>query len=207
MVAAALPGATQLEIAFVAGGGLSRGTTLTAIEGLQTGGRARVAGQIVTVPPAWKRRSVDFPSGPAQVTSIPWGDISTATRSTGVGDVVTYTRVPMAGLQPALALALRVPGARRAVSALARKVLSGPDGDARERSRSEVVAEAHRGTAVVEAALTTPNGYALTADSVVRVVDRVLAGCVPGGAWTPSQAHGAEFVLDLDGVTLERKPL
>ena len=52
------------------------------------------------------------------------------------------------------------------------------------------------------ASLTTPNGYSLTADSVLRVVERVLAGSVSAGAHTPSKAHGATFVLDLDGVTL-----
>jgi saccharopine dehydrogenase (NAD+, L-lysine-forming) len=207
MVAGALPGADRLEIAFVAGGGLSRGTTITAIEGMQHAGRARQGGALVTVPVAWKRRSFEFPSGRKQVTSIPWGDVSTAFRSTGVGDVITYTQVPMARLQPALALALRIPGARPALTAAARKLLSGPDINRRSTTRSEIVVEAHRAGAHVDGALTTPNGYALTADSVVHVVDRVLAGCVPAGAWTPSQAHGAEFVLELDGVSLDRKPL
>ncbi|HSR25571.1 MAG TPA: saccharopine dehydrogenase, partial [Candidatus Eisenbacteria bacterium] len=67
----------------------------------------------------------------------------------------------------------------------------------------EVWAEASdgRGRTVV-GTLTTPNGYAFTADSLVRVVERVLGGEVPAGARTPSGAHGAEFVLGLDGVTL-----
>jgi saccharopine dehydrogenase (NAD+, L-lysine-forming) len=207
MVAAALPGADSLELAFRAGGGMSRGTTLTALESMTNGGRARVGGAIVNVPAGWKRRSFEFPSGSAVVSSIPWGDVSTATRSTGVGNVVTYTQVPLARLQPALAVLLKAPGARSGLAAIVRKTLTGPDLDARTHTRAEVVAEAHRGTAVVEAAMITPNGYALTADSVVRVVDRVLAGCVPAGAWTPSQAHGAEFVLELDGVSLERKPV
>jgi saccharopine dehydrogenase (NAD+, L-lysine-forming) len=206
MVAAALPDADRIELAFRIGGGMSRGTALTAIEGLDSGGRARVSGQIVRVPAGWRRRRFEFPSGPSTVTSIPWGDVSTATRSTGVGDVVTYTAVPMARLQPAVALALRVPGARRAASAMVGRFLSGPGDTKRSDSRAEVVAEASRGGATVDAALTTPNAYALTADSVLRVVERVLSGCVPVGAWTPSQAHGADFVLELDGVTLERKP-
>ncbi|MDQ1688519.1 MAG: hypothetical protein QOK42_1494 [Frankiaceae bacterium] len=207
MVAAALPGADRIELAFRIGGGMSRGTALTAINGLGSGGLARVAGQIVPVPAGWRRREFDFPSGPATVTSIPWGDVSTATRSTGVGDVVTYTAVPMARLQPVAALALRMPGARRAASTLVSRLVRGPGDERRARTRAEVVAEAGRGSTTVDAALTTPNAYALTADSVLRVVDRVLAGCVPGGAWTPSQAHGAEFILELDDVSLERKPV
>lgn len=206
MVAGALPGADRIELGFRAGGGMSRGTTLTALDSLGTGGRARVDGKIVNVPAAWKRRSFDLPSRTATLTSIPWGDVSTATRSTGVPNVVVYTEVPMARLQPGLALLLKVPGTKAGLSAIARRALSGPSTDTRSRTRSEVVAEAHRGSESVDAALTTPNGYALTADSVVRIVERVQAGAVPPGAWTPSQAHGAEFVLDLDGVALERKP-
>lgn len=206
MVAGALPGADRIELAFRAGGGMSRGTTLTALESLGTGGRARVDGRIVTVPAAWKRRAFEFPSRTATVTSIPWGDVSTATRSTGVPNVTVYTEVPLARLQPGLALLLGIPGTKQGLSMVARRVLSGPSGDVRDRTRSEVVAEAHRGPEKVEAAISAPNGYALTADSVVRIVERVQAGAVPAGAWTPSQAHGTEFVLELDGVTLERKP-
>lgn len=206
MVAGALPGADRIELAFRAGGGMSRGTTLTALESLGTGGRARVDGRIVAVPAAWRRRAFEFPSRTATVTSIPWGDVSTATRSTGVPNVTVYTEVPLARLQPGLALLLGIPGTKQGLSMVARRVLSGPSGDVRDRTRSEVVAEAHRGPEKVEAAISAPNGYALTADSVVRIVERVQAGAVPAGAWTPSQAHGTEFVLELDGVTLERKP-
>jgi saccharopine dehydrogenase (NAD+, L-lysine-forming) len=46
----------------------------------------------------------------------------------------------------------------------------------------------------------TPDGYALTAEASVRAVERVLAGGVPAGALTPSQAFGADFIKDLSGV-------
>jgi saccharopine dehydrogenase (NAD+, L-lysine-forming) len=81
--------------------------------------------------------------------------------------------------------------------------VTGPDEARRSRSNSQVFVEARSPDGrTVTGSLTTPNGYALTADSVLRVVERVLAGSVPAGAHTPSKAHGAGFVLDLDGVTL-----
>jgi saccharopine dehydrogenase (NAD+, L-lysine-forming) len=55
----------------------------------------------------------------------------------------------------------------------------------------------------VSVALTGPNGYDLTADAVVRAVERILAGGVPAGAHTPSSAFGADFVRELDGVVVD----
>jgi short subunit dehydrogenase-like uncharacterized protein len=52
----------------------------------------------------------------------------------------------------------------------------------------------------VEAALTAPNAYDLTADSVVRAITRLAS--VPPGAHTPSSAFGARYVTELDGVTV-----
>ena len=206
LVATELPAADSLEIAFRAGGGLSRGTAVTSIEGMRNGGKARVDGRITSVPPGWRRRSFDFPSGAQTATSIPWGDVATATRSTGISNVVTYTPVPLASLQPVLGAAMRIPGVQAGMTALTRRLVGGPDDSKRARSRCEIVVEATAGDKVVEAAMVTPNGYSLTADSVLRIVERVLDGAVPAGALTPSQAHGADFVLGLDGVELVRPP-
>jgi len=206
MVVAALPDARALDIAFVAGGGPSRGTARTALEGLRLGTRARVDGRIATLP-RMRRRTAVFPSGPTTVTAVPWGDVSTAYHSTGVGDVVTYTRLPTSRAADAgrrlAAGVLRMPGARAALTTLVDRRVRGPDVERRSGSRCEVWVEArdHEGRRM-SGSLTTPNGYDLTADSVVRVVDRVLAGAVPPGAHTPSQAHGPGFVLELDGVEL-----
>ena len=203
MLVERLPGTTDLEIAFRGGGGLSPGTARTAIEGITHGGRARVDGGLVAVPPGWRRRIVDLPSGPCSVTSIPWGDVSTAFHSTGVGNVTAYTVVPLSRGQGLVAPVVRVPGVRRLLQTLVSRALTGPGPDRREHSRTEVWvrASAADGSAAV-GTMTTPNGYSLTADSVVRVVERLLAGEVAAGAWTPSRAHGPTFALKLDGVVL-----
>lgn len=207
MVVERLPDASSLDIAFRAGGGLSPGTARTAVEGMGTGGRARVDGRIVSVPAGWRRRTVDFASGPVTVTSIPWGDVSTAFHSTGVPEIVTYIHLPGGGstswLQRLTQPAARIPAVRRVLGAVAARPVTGPDEARRTRSNCQVFVEARSPDGrTVTGSLTTPNGYALTADSVLRVVERVLAGSVSPGAHTPSKAHGAGFVLDLDGVTL-----
>ena len=207
MVVARLPDATGLDIAFRAGGGLSPGTARTAVEGLGHGGRARVGGRITPVPSGWRRRTADFASGPVTVTSIPWGDVSTAFHSTGVPDIVTFTLLPGGGATAAMqrlaGSAARIPGVRRVLAASVGRRVSGPDDERRSRSRCQVWVEARAADGrIATGSLTAPNGYALTADSVLRVVERVIAGKVDAGAHTPSQAHGADFVLELDGVTL-----
>ena len=207
MVVQRLPDASELDIAFLAGGGASRGTTRTAIEGLGSGSRARIGGRIATVPAHWRRRTVPFPSGARTVASIPWGDVSTAFHSTGVPDTVTFTRVPTGNvaalLQRIAGPAVRVPGVRRVLTAAVGRRADGPDRDRRSRTRSEIWVEARNADGgAASGSLTGPNAYSLTADSVLRVVDRVLSGRVGPGAHTPSRAHGPDFVLELDGVAL-----
>ena len=91
LLAAALPGADRLDLAFVVGGGPSPGTARTTIEGMGKGSRARIDGMITEVPVGWRTIRADFPSGPRTVASIPWGDVSTAYYSTGIGTITTYT--------------------------------------------------------------------------------------------------------------------
>jgi short subunit dehydrogenase-like uncharacterized protein len=86
-----LPSATRLLLAFHSVGGLSRGTATTMIENLHRGGLIRRNGVLTPVPAAWRTRKVDFGRGPRTVVSIPWGDVSTAYRSTGIPNIEVYT--------------------------------------------------------------------------------------------------------------------
>ncbi|WNV83503.1 saccharopine dehydrogenase NADP-binding domain-containing protein [Umezawaea sp. Da 62-37] len=205
MLAAALPGATHLDLAFTAGGGTSPGTTKTSVEGSATGGRARVDGELRNVRLGHRRRSAAFRSGARDVGSIPWGDVSTAYRSTGIPNITTFTVMPgLTGhLQALFAPLLRTSLVQGFGKAVAHRI-AGPDEALRGRTRSEVwgeVSDAEGRTASM--ALTAPNGYDLTADAVVRIVQRLLTGDVPAGSHTPSSAFGADFVRTLDGVTVD----
>src|SRR5262249_27137285 len=89
-VADRLPGATRLEIAFAATGGLSAGTAKSALEQLPKGNFVRQGGKLVRLPPGHEIRRVRFYDKERTVASIPWGDLETAYRSTGIGDITTY---------------------------------------------------------------------------------------------------------------------
>jgi short subunit dehydrogenase-like uncharacterized protein len=52
----------------------------------------------------------------------------------------------------------------------------------------------------VTATLETPEAYRFTAESAVECMQRVLAGKVPPGSWTPGRAFGPHFAAELPGV-------
>jgi short subunit dehydrogenase-like uncharacterized protein len=86
-LAAKLPSAHQLTLAFSAGGGPSPGTAKTSVEGLGKGGRIRKDGVVTQVPLAWKTRTIPFASGDRYAMTIPWGDVFTAYISTGIPNI------------------------------------------------------------------------------------------------------------------------
>jgi short subunit dehydrogenase-like uncharacterized protein len=51
--------------------------------------------------------------------------------------------------------------------------------------------------------LETPEPYQLTLATALGATRRVLAGDVPPGARTPSQAFGASFITEVGGSTIE----
>ncbi|WP_158840511.1 saccharopine dehydrogenase family protein [Saccharothrix deserti] len=202
MLHQALPTATHLDLAFVVQGGASAGTARTAVEGSGGGGRARVDGEIRGVKLGHRRRTAHFRDRPRDVGAIPWGDVSTAYRSTGIPNITTFTTFPgvLSSLQPLTAPLLRTGLAQRLGKAVARRI-GGPNDSTRSKTRCEVFGEVwdEQGNRV-RAALTGPNAYDLTADSVVTAVQRL--GDATPGAHTPSSAFGADYVRALDGVVV-----
>ncbi len=92
------------------------------------------------------------------------------------------------------------PVTRYLLARIARDV-SGPDAETRAHSRSHVWGEARSADgSVARIELDAPNGYALTVDAALAIVQRMLLQPPASGYWTPAQWLGAEFVLDLPGV-------
>lgn len=203
-LAEALPGAERLELAFAGSGGASwsRGTLVTMLEGLPAIGWERRDGRLIPVKPLARELEIDFPGlGRRRVTQIPWGDLSSAFRTTGIPNLRTFAAMPPRAvralrlLRPLLPLAGR-PAIKSWLQARVRRKVSGPSAEARERSRMHLWG---RATAAdgrsVERTLTTPEGYTLTARVAVEAARRALAGELEPGARTPTQAFG-ESLLD-----------
>ena len=207
-----LPSATHLKLAFKSRyGKLSPGTTKTMLEGLPEGGRIRKEGWIVKVPPAWKVETIAFTAeSTSTAVTIPWGDVSTAFYSTGIPNIEVFV-----GASPDQIRRLRMPGLVRWMSGvkpvqaflkaqITRRV-TGPSDAERARDEMYLYGEASDPAgSKVALRLRTPEGYSLTADVSVAAMLRVLEGRLPAGAYTPSMAFGADFVLGFDGVRLSR---
>jgi saccharopine dehydrogenase (NAD+, L-lysine-forming) len=200
-----LPSATSLEIAFTGTGRASRGTLKTTVEQMGRGGAVRRQGRVVQVPTGWTTRTVDFGAGgpgARTVVSIPWGDVSTAYRSTGIPNVTVYTYLPPTArrllrwsryIQPLLSWE----PLKRLLKLWIDQQPPGPTKEERQNGSTHVwarVTDPDGGRAV--ARLTGPEAYAFTAQTAVAAAERVLDGKATPGYQTPASAFGADFVLE-----------
>ncbi len=207
-----LPTADHLVLAFEAGGGPSRGTALTSVEGLGSGGRVRVDGTLRRVPLAWKTRTFERPDAGGHsvrrsAMTIPWGDVFTAFVSTGIPNIEVYMALSPTTIARARRLRWLRPllGSAPVQKFLKRRVehsVQGPSADARDASETHVWGEASDALGNrVALRLRTPNGYALTATAATGIAQHFLAGgAIDPGYRTPSQIMGPEYVMALPGV-------
>lgn len=208
-VADQLPDAQYLQIGIYFGGGMqaSAGTTKSALEILSNGGLVRRNGKLVTYPLGQGARTIRYQKGERRALPFPWGDLSTAYRSTGIPNITTFMVVA-----PSMSRSLRYTGPLLRAG-LAIKPL--------RRAAQQVVDWRHKGQAAtlgkggttrlwaqvnnkagdkVEAWLDTLEGYHFTAAAGIRAIERVLE-TAPLGALAPSQVLGADFVLEIEGTT------
>ena len=203
----ALPDAHQLRLGFRPSGAISPGSAQTMVEALGEGGAIRRDGKLVRVPAAYRVRQVAFqPQKPRLAMTIPWGDLSTAFRSTGIPNIEVYVpttarNVRMMRLAYSARGLLRRSAVQNLLKSLAKRFMKGPSAVALSTRECLVWGEvSNEAGHVTVKRLRLPDAYAFTAISALAVVTRVLAGEVKPGAWTPSQAFGSWFVLEIEGV-------
>jgi short subunit dehydrogenase-like uncharacterized protein len=199
-------GAVELELAFAGLDSISGGTMKTAIEGIGKGGMVRRGGRLERVPIGWKKIDVPFRDKTRSAVSIPWGDIATAYRSTGIPDITVYSAMApaQARILPfvrVMAPLLRIGAVQR--FAKARVKVRGPDEAHREKLRGHLWGRVRAADGRTrEATLEVPDSYDLTVTSSLEIVERVIAGQVAPGVTTPSQAFGWRFITELPGCDL-----
>jgi short subunit dehydrogenase-like uncharacterized protein len=208
MLAERMPDATQLALAFYSkGSSLSRGTTNTMLESIGEGGAIRRDGRIVRVPMAYDVREIPFSCGTRTAMTIPWGDVATAFRTTGIPNIRVYVAthprtvrrmrlirplLPIVGWKPIRRLLQRFANRR-----------TGPDAKTRAGARMYLWGEVTNASGARRTmTLTTPEGYAFTVCSAMNAVERVLESTRPG-AFTPAQLLGASFVATVPRVVLD----
>jgi len=130
-VAARLPAATRLEIAYETVGGASRGTLGTVLPQLHRPGVRRHDGALVTRSPAAGQLRIDLGGGVRTAVTNPHrGDLVTAFSSTRVGDIETFTvfGAPLVAVMRAGRLAAPLLDSRGWQWALRRLLARLPDG-------------------------------------------------------------------------------
>jgi short subunit dehydrogenase-like uncharacterized protein len=205
-----LPDAERLTLAIDGLGTFSPGTVKSIVEGLDRPGAVRENGAVRSVPVAWKTREFDFGLGAKPGVTVPWGTISTAYYSTGVGTIETYATVPKGAVgamrrgRP-LVPVLSAGPIRRLLAAAADQFVAGPTPDERAAHTVRIWGEARNGDGDrALARMTTPDPYDVTAATAVESALRVLDGEVEPGFQTPVTAFDADYALGFDGIALDR---
>ena len=203
-----LPDATHLELALTSDKGTaSRGTLTTMIEGMPHLGAERVDGKIVQRPPAFDSREIEFSFASRWAMAIPWGDLSTAFRTTGIPNIRVYMGASPGRIKRLRRLTPLLPimGTRAMKMVLRwwiRQGAVGPPSHVRESAKAFFWGQVrNQADETRSALLQTPEGYKLTAMTAVRCLQRVLRGDVQPGAWTPAGAFGSEFIKSFEGVS------
>lgn len=207
-----LPDATHLRLAFTSvGGRLSPGTTKTMLEGLRDGNSmVRRNGILTSIPAGSLVEDIPFASGKAQAVAIPWGDVSTAFYSTGIPNIEVFMaasdkEIGQMRMAARMSWMLKLPGVVPFLQKQIGKRVKGPNEAERTSGASHLWGEARndKGRRVVMT-LRTPEGYTHTAHASLGAVAHLLNHTVEPGAYTPSMALGAVYVLSLPGVELNR---
>ncbi|MEZ4770050.1 MAG: saccharopine dehydrogenase NADP-binding domain-containing protein [Caldilineales bacterium] len=205
-----LPSATRLILGIkTVGGGPSHGTLKSAIEALPLGGKVWRDGALVDVPLGSLTRQIDFGRGPRTVVAVPWGDVATAWRSTGIPNIEVYFAWPSSMrwgmvvtryLRPLLA----TDAGRSALTQAIGMLPAGPGGEEQESGFALLYGEASDDAGGRRVSrLRTPESYRLTAETALAGALNVLNGCAEPGFHTPSQMFGADFITEFQGVERE----
>lgn len=214
----ALPDASSLELAFASEAEMSEGTLRTILGPILAGGKVRRGGALRSSPLGEPRRRIPFRDRTREAYAIPWGDLSSAYRSTGIANITTYLARDEK-LFRSLLLAERLlrplPKRKtngRAAALIARLLRSEAPLEERIRERTQLWgrAENERGESV-EGTLSIGEAYLFTAKAAVESVIRVADGCAREpkrfrGALTPSIAFGPRFVEEIDDCDLRVPP-
>ncbi|MBL6446048.1 saccharopine dehydrogenase NADP-binding domain-containing protein [Fulvivirga sp. 29W222] len=209
---AQLPNAQKLQLAFATtGGGLSRGTSKTMIEGAGEGQVYRSNHQLKTKPLGKSTPLIDY--GPFKKLSvgISWGDISSAYFSTGIPNIEVFTgssekQIKALRWSHRLGFLLKVKWVKALLKKQVDKKPAGPTAEKRGKSNTYLwgKVESTNGK-TYEARLKTPNGYTLTAKATLLFANKILNKDFKAGFQTPALVYGSNVIFEIEGCKFENR--
>jgi short subunit dehydrogenase-like uncharacterized protein len=186
-----MPDATHLCLGFDSKSGFSPGTAKTSVEGLAQGGKIRKDGKIMSVPLAYKTRKINFGNGEKLAMTIPWGDVSTAHFTTNIPNIEVYIPASpklvgrlkrMNFIRPLLGLGFIQNFLKKRID----KSVKGPSKEQRDKLKTYLWGEVTNSKGETqELKLITTNGYTLTIDGSLLMVQKTL-DTDKSGYFTPS---------------------
>jgi short subunit dehydrogenase-like uncharacterized protein len=200
-----LPSATRLQLAFASNkGGLSRGTSKTMVEGMGLGGAIRKNGKIISVPLQEGITEIDYGAFQLPSVRIPWGDVSTAFYSTGIGNIEVFRGadkglIKQVNIGRYLNWLLRMRMVKNYLIKQIDKKPAGPNKERRLKAQMFLWGKVSDGSEERISLLETIEGYTLTAKTSVLVAQKITSGNFKVGFQTPSLAYGPDLIMEIEG--------
>lgn len=201
----ALPDANELHLGFAGDKAPSPGTAKSMVEGLAAGTIGRRNGEIVNIPLLVSNN--DYGNGPVQSMSLSWGDVSTAYYTTGIPNITvswpaTNADIRQAKFAACLGPVMRLKAVQNFLKKQIDKKVSGPSEERRGRELVAVWGEVRNAAGkVVTARVKTANGYTVTQQAPVAIIEHFTKTEVPAGSLTPAILMGKNFITQLPDST------
>ena len=203
-----IPGVDTLELALMMRGGrISHGTAITVAENLGESCVIRKDGKLEKIPNGTLIKKIKFhDKRKKNGVAIPWGDISTAYRTTGIPNITVYNCLPESVIKSMktsnyIGFLLRWRPVKNFLINRIKNRPAGPTDEERETSTRVVWGEVRNSFgAVARAQLELPEGYTLTALTALKIAQNIVATEPPHGTLTPAGVFGADFILQFDKV-------
>jgi short subunit dehydrogenase-like uncharacterized protein len=202
-----LPEATHLQLGFtMSKGGVSRGTARTMIAGLGYGGMIRQDGKLKPIALGDKVLEINFGGFTKKALCIPWGDITTAWRSTGIPNIEVYTGVsdnaiPVVKMSRWFNWLLRKQWVKSYLRKKVDRQPAGPDENKLYQGKSYLWGRVYDANGnIVETRLSTLSGYLLTSKTAVLIAEKIVfAETIRPGYFTPAQYFGERLITEIEG--------
>lgn len=199
-----LPSATHLQLAFASTApGLSRGTKKSSVEGLGYDGLIRKEGKLTSVPLGKNVMNIDFGAFRINALCIPWGDISTAWRSTGIPNIEVYmgatdSMIRNAKMSNYIGWLLRLPAVKNYMIKQIDRRPPGPSEERRQHGKSFLWGKVWNAAGDERISLlVTASGYTLTAMTAVLIAEKILGRHFTAGYQTPSMMYGPDLIMEI----------
>jgi len=201
-----LPHADSLVIALKGLNNVSQGTLRTAIRQISNPVLVREGGHISTLQDT-SVRQIDFGQGMEPCLPVPWGDISTAFYSTGIGNIAVYFRQTGAArmflrIGKLFKSLLTSHAGQKLLQSVIHKLPPGPTEQQRKGQVCTIVATASDlSGGKFSARCTTEDAYDFAAYTALDIAIRLQNSETPLGLCTPSEAFGADYILSVPGTS------